>query len=416
MAIAVSASLATHLVAMSALSTLPASETTHEVVLEDSLTSVRAVLATSSAEGRAVREHAPEPEIGSTPSPENVDTHAGGAGGDATGAEIIITLVSRADDMTLVSRVTNAADANQVQRIRTSRSRATPWQGRATPHPEEAPFLASGEGERRERREVTERAPAEGVRSPARRTREGGVEGGLMEAQTALADPARRAGSAEGRTRAAQGAGVAEGTGRVASPRADVAHARPALDRGLPTVPAEVIYELPRDTVDSEALTSRLTQSFVDTSRRGARTEGAGAGGASGVGDPGSGGARGTGGHSAPYAPGTGQDGALDLSAARYRTFYLALQREVERHLTFPRERALHLDQGHAVFRLILRRDGSLVGAPRLVRSTGFADLDAASRQAIERARFQAVPGDLSPETETVTIRLSVHSRNPLVR
>lgn len=408
--LALAVSSATHLAAVSVLDALPAREVTYEaswVSEEDAPVRADPPVASHALVPPPAPEHAPPPSIGAAPTAQNLDAPREG-GADDDGAREVITLVSRVDTMTLTSTVTNAAEANQIQRIRTARDRATPWQGRATPNPEEAPFLASGEGTRRERRTPDPRDAAEGARSPAPRSAAGERAGG---AQTTAdwAAPTSRAGttSAAGRETASAGAGVSLGSGRVVTTRADVAHARPALDRGPPTLHAPTIYELPRDTVDSEALTARLSQSFVDTSRRAAAREGEGAGGGSGRDDAG---------RSAPVAPGPGRDGTLDLSSARYRTFYLALRREVERNLSFPRERAVRLDQGHAVFRITLRRDGSLARAPELVRSTGFDDLDAASRRAIERARFEAVPSELQPGAPTVTIRLAIESRNPVAR
>jgi hypothetical protein len=52
----------------------------------------------------------------------------------------------------------------------------------------------------------------------------------------------------------------------------------------------------------------------------------------------------------------------------------------------------LSMDQGTSIYVLVFDRDGSLAGHPRLVRSSGFDDLD-------DAALTSAVPSPRSPRT-----------------
>jgi outer membrane biosynthesis protein TonB len=55
----------------------------------------------------------------------------------------------------------------------------------------------------------------------------------------------------------------------------------------------------------------------------------------------------------------------------------------------------LAMDQGTSIYVLVFNRDGSLAGHPRLVRSSGFDDLDDAALTALT----SAVPSPRSPRT-----------------
>jgi TonB family protein len=193
-----------------------------------------------------------------------------------------------------------------------------------------------------------------------------------------------------------------------------VAHGRPALDPGPAATLAEDQGRV-RDDARSELLAASLVQSWVDSSeRRGARA-GEGRGGVGGGGAPGSGGGVGEGGRASAYGPGAGGLAALDTRDARYRRWYLNQQRRIEERLVFPRERAVALDMGLAVYRLSVRRDGSLVRARR-VRSSGFGDLDAAAETAIAAAApFEALPPELARGDGVFDLDMTVRFANPLV-
>jgi len=70
---------------------------------------------------------------------------------------------------------------------------------------------------------------------------------------------------------------------------------------------------------------------------------------------------------------------------------------------------------GLAVYRLSVRRDGSLVRTRR-VRSSGFGDLDAAAENAIAAAApFDALPPELAREDGVFDLDMTVRFSNPLV-
>ncbi|MBX3262786.1 MAG: hypothetical protein KF782_24115 [Labilithrix sp.] len=79
-----------------------------------------------------------------------VDTGSPGAGGDAAGARAT-NLAAMNDAMKLDPDPTSRLDRDQVQRLRTAARRTTHEDRRATTHPMELTFLATGGGERPER-------------------------------------------------------------------------------------------------------------------------------------------------------------------------------------------------------------------------------------------------------------------------
>lgn len=83
----------------------------------------------------------------------------------------------------------------------------------------------------------------------------------------------------------------------------------------------------------------------------------------------------------------------------------------------FPRARMLSMDQGTSIFRVVLRRDGTLVAGPELVRTSGFDDLDAAAEDAIaEVLPFEPLPADMQPDVQRFAWRIPVDFSNPMVR
>ena len=361
-------------------------------------------------------------------SAQNVDAPQPGEEGDTSGAVAFVLLVSGAHGVVLQDSPNNSPGPSQVQRIRTAADRASWENRRATPNPHDDPFLASGTGRHPERRPVASVDPRPGARSAPEASSLGRAGGARGEEQPRRAHPAsgessspggeerpRRAEPAGGE-RSSPGRGILGGGGRRSSEAARVARGRPPVDEG----PAATLARYPgrvRDDADAELLAGRLLQSVVDASGRRGRAPGPGRGGVGGGGEPGSGGGLGEGGRASPYGPGVGAFPALDTSDARYRRWYLQQRRRVEEALRYPRARALAMDQGTAVFRLILARDGGLVRPPRRLRSSGFPDLDAAALAAIERAApFAPLPRDLAPDRSRVRIDLTVEFSNPMVR
>ncbi|MCB9599516.1 MAG: TonB C-terminal domain-containing protein [Sandaracinus sp.] len=365
----------------------------------------------SSDEPGSQERGAADPRAGGGLSAQNVDALDRGQGGDESGAVDVVFLVSRAHGATLQDSAWNAPRVSQIQRIDTARDRVSWENRRATPNPDDDPFLASGEGTHRERRPVATTDARAGVAADVRASTRGGEEDVRATAGEG-ADTARsdRAGS----ERDTPSRGILTGEGRRASEAANVAFGRPELDPGPAATLAPTTGRV-RDDTRSELLAAQLVQSWVDSSeRRGARP-GDGRGGVGGGGTPGSGGGRDEGGRASAYGPGGGGLDALDTSDRRYRTWYLAQRRRIEERLVFPRERAVALDMGLAVYRLSVRQDGALV-ASRRVRSSGFGDLDAAAAAAIAAAApFDPLPPELARRDGVFDLDMTVRFANPLV-
>lgn len=374
---------------------------------------------------------APSPRSPTLPggprSAQNVEGEKPGGGGDVGGAIEFVLLVSEASPLLLVDRARNAT-VSQLSRIDTDRARGSRWDARATPNPAHDVFLASGRGARPERRPIATRAPRPGADTtrPAGtrgRTRPPSAQGGPLGASGGSAEPRggllpvaapSPASGPAGVEEPSQGPGAVASEGRVASRAANVAAGRPEVARGPASAPSRVREARPRDDRSSESLSAPLVRAWIDSSPREGRTAGAGEGGTGPAGPPGSGHQRIEGGNATPSSPGPGREPALSLDPARYRTWHAQAVREIDRHLEYPRARRLARDQGDVVYRVTLRRDGTRVGAPRLVRSSGFDDLDRAAREAIERARFAALPADLAPESPRIAVTFPVRFVNPM--
>ena len=353
-----------------------------------------------------------EPLAGGSRASHNVDTHDSGRGGDAGGEVAFVLLVAGAHDVTLRDSIANTSRVTQIQRIRTSPDRLSWENRRATPNPDDDAFLASGQGIHPERRPVRRRDAREGAAHAPSASRRGGEREGAELAPGTLAN--ERGGRA-GQRADSPGRGILGGRGAHEQRGANVAHGRPSIDEGPAATLAQYAGRVQDDT-DSEQLASTLLQrSIVDASRRGGR--GAGEGGVEGAGALGNGRADREGGRARPHGPGDGRYAALDTDDDRYQRWYLQQRRKVEDALHYPRERALARDQGRAVYRLEVRRDGSLAGPPHTVRGTGFGDLDEAARVAIRDAvPFSPLPDDLAPGQPTIRFDLTIEFSNPMVR
>lgn len=361
--------------------------------------------------------------------PQNIDAQNRGEGGDAQGDPDAILLLHRADGVVLFDSPLNNLAAAQSQRIRTASDRATLERRRATPNPGDAAFLASGTGRHQERRPVSELETAPGARRappasvegarPAQEQR-GTMAGVLVQGSSTRETAAPRRSGASDAPRGSEpspGVGILDGRGARRTQAAPVDHARPPVDRGRAATQADAIDRRIRDRDDAELLARSMMQSWVESTTRSGPRAGPGRGGVGGGGHAGSGGGRGEGGRARAYGPGDGSFDALDTSDARYRRWFVASRRRVHDALRFPRKRALAMDQGISIYSIQVRRDGSLAAPPRLVRSSGFEDLDRAALAAIHQATpFAPLPDDLAPERDSLRIRLPIEFSNPMVR
>jgi len=303
-----------------------------------------------------------------------------------------------------------------VQRIQTAPERATLEQRRATPNPADAVLLASGtRGGHLERREPSKRDPLPGAPARTIPSLASAVRAASAPVPDGAGTPAPPI-TAQQAARAQPAQGITGGRGVAARREARVTHARPNVDRGAAATPAEQVEARIRDDVDAELLAAKLQRSFVDTSVQRASQVGAGSGGATldprALGERGGG----TGARAVPYNPGRGTSGALDTSDARYLRWFTQQRARVQDELVFPRARAIAKDQGTSLYSVTLGRDGGLSGAPRLVRSSGFADFDRAAAVAIERALpFAPLPAELAPELPRIALLIPVAFSNPMI-
>ena len=348
-------------------------------------------------------------------SAQNIDAFERGQGGDGVGAEAVM-LFPRADELTQQDSIMNAVGVAQMQRIRTAGDQATREDRRATPHPGDVPFLASGEGVHPERRPVAGRDPREGARQAPVASLAGENVARTPRGESVTPSATGEATNV-GTQAASPGRGIVNGAGARESDAARVASGRPPIDQGPAATSSDWRDARVRDNHDAELLAARMMQSLADTSEHGGRTVGAGSGGVGGGGAAGSGGGAAEGGRARAHGPGGGAYDALDTSSARYERWFLDQVSRVDRALVFPRTRQLSMDQGTSVYRLVVRGDGSLASPPHLLRSSGFRDLDEAALVAIQRAiPFARVPDALLGNRGSLRVTLPVHFVNPLVQ
>ncbi len=357
-------------------------------------------------------------------------------GGRPAPAVPIVHLVRTPSPLAMQEGVGTTPEA-QLQRIHTAPRARSPLPRRATPSPGVSRFLASGTGRIRRRAPLARHEARTGAPSPHPGHRAPQPLSEFGDARRSRPRPGPRRGTSSPPVRAAleetswrevhRGAprarpgteegprlGLAEPQGRTASPRSAVAHGRPPLPRG-PAATLAPPGRRPSDRSDARRLADpRLTGSMADASRARTTIRGTGSGQGPGRRRPGPGGV-GRGAGRARAALGEGDGTAIWKSPAYWR-WYREQRARVERAVRFPRARALALDQGTTLLKLWVRRDGSLSSPPRLLRSSGFEDLDAEALAAVQRVLpFAPLPADLAPEQEQVAILLSVEFSNPMV-
>ncbi len=353
---------------------------------------------------------------GGADSPQNIDADDPGRGGDGIGASAVLLLLPTEAPLTLTDATWNATGTGQTQRIDTARDRASWEDRRATPSPRQDAFLASGSGIHRERRTLSRIDAAEG----AERAPDASSAGGASADRDGEVTTIPRAGVADrtdpGATSDSPGVGIVAGRGERASEAAAVAFGRPDVDLGAAATTTEA-RDRPRDAQRSELLATAPSQSLVEATQRSGPSEGSGRGGIAAPGPTGSGGGVHEGGHALARGTGPGPFAALDTSDSRYVHWLGALRRRVDQVLEFPRARQLAMDQGTSVFRLTVHRDGSVIGEPRLIRTSGHDDLDAAALTALHRALpLDPVPSDLFAGRSQLEVTVPIQFWNPMAR
>jgi TonB family protein len=344
-------------------------------------------------------------------------------GGDGAAPEDGLLLFSFPSTVTLTDAELNNFDKSQTHRLRTAEDRASLEQRRATPRPTDAVFLATGTGRHEERRKPSLHDSAQGglrgelvPRSEPRIARSQDLSTGPQQSADLPAPTAQRPQPAS-LPRPKKSRGIVAGRGQQATSTAQVATARPNVDRGPAATTAPLSDERVRDDVDAELLAARLERSFVEASMQRAARSAQGVGGEEGAGVGLGNSPAGDGARALPYMPGEGSDGVLDTSDARYVRWFTDLRARVQNALVFPQERALAMDQGTTIYRVVVGRDGRMKAAPKLVRSSGFADLDRAAISAIlEAAPFAPLPLELLPQQGEVAILMPIQFWNPMIR
>jgi TonB family protein len=353
---------------------------------------------------------------GGAESPQNIDADDRGRGGDGVGAAAVLLLLPRPADLTLTDSTLDAIGVGQTQRIDTAQTRSSLEDRRATPSPRDEPFLASGTGEHRERRPVAATDAATG----ARRAPSASTSGGASADRNGEIEARPRSGvidrTAVGALHDSPGVGIAGGTGTRESEAAMVAFGRPEVDPG-PAATTTETRDRPRDDTRSELLATSPSRSLVEATERSGPRIGVGVGGIEGSGPAGSGGGTREGGRALARGFGHGAFDSLDTSDARYVGWLRALRHRVDQVLVFPRARQLAMDQGTSVFRVTVHRDGSIAHAPHLIRSSGFSDLDAAAREALDHALpLDPIPSGLFADRTLVDVTVPIEFWNPMAR
>lgn len=346
-----------------------------------------------------------------TPRP---DMDRRGRGGTDTAPEPAQNLADRDDELLLSPELRTRIDRSQIQRIRSSTRRASREDWRASRAPMELTFLASGStGARPERRTPADSDPSVGARDRGAPERRGGVLGAAeLPPGVGQQRPRDVGGPIEGADRASAGIGVRDGVpGADHRESARVALARPLVQEGTPSVPADVRGK-PSDTLDSEQEVATALQSIVHASTAGG-VPGPGRGGQDGPGVTGAGGVAGPG--SRAQAVGTGLGGGLDNDPRdRRRSDYIRTVRaKVDPLWAFPKWAALEGMQGTAIVTFTILTDGSIAGVT-VSRPSGIAEFDESCRGAVRRASpFAKLPAEFG---QSFRLALSFDARNPAVR
>jgi TonB family protein len=342
------------------------------------------------------------------------DMDRAGRGGARHADNAALNLADRNDGLTLSRDVTSRIDRDQIQRLETSRERATFEDRRSTTHPMDLVFLATGHGALNERRPVANADPNRGALDADPAAVRGSVVGSPHD-DGDLASARDMGGAAPGSARPAPGVGIlAADPGPDHRRSADVARGRPRVVEAAPSIPAEHQGK-PKDTVDSEQEVAATVQSLVHASTAGGAL-GGGPGGQDGPGAAGSDGVVGAGSRAVPFGGGTGPFTGLsdaDPRISAYRRSVLAKIYPLWEN-AFPKEASLEGKQGRAIVSLVIYRDGH-VDRVRVTRPSGVPAFDDNVRLAVLRAApFGPFPSNIAVPSMNWNITFDMN--NPVVR
>lgn len=348
-----------------------------------------------------------------------VDTGTLGRGGQATG-KAATNLAALDEDLSLSPDPMSRLDRDQHQRLKTATFRTTHEDRRATTHPMEVTFLATGTGEHEERRP---HAPSDPSRGSLASPRPASVLGG--HAGTREADDVEGPGATAGAARAGQlvaspGVGVRDGrAGTTRSEAARIAQGRPAVAEGPPTITA-AFKGRPNDTIDSDQEVASIVQSQVHASFAGGLA-GEGRGGSDGpASDPGAGGAKGRG--STGRVLGSGDGDVFDwyTSDPMLLPYFRKIHAKVDPLWkdAFPKSAMLELKQGTVILEFTIASDGTARVSWPPVRPSGIDEFDRNCAEALRRASpFEPIPAALRAAGRTsLRIRAPFVAKNPIVK
>ena len=373
----------------------------------------------SVAEGLSIEERPPDP-VGQPPPPPSgdevahPDTERAGHGGEVTVRERALNMADEDERMHLSPDLLNRLDRDQIERLRSARSRASWEDRRSTTHPAELTLVAVGTGSVRERRPLAAAVPSRGALEAPLPNVRGGLPG--MEAtRDEDAEGPRAGGDRDGSSREAPGAGLREaraGVDHRAS--APVGSARPSIARGPVAVLASV-PALPRDDADAEQEVATAVRAIVHASTAGG-LPGAGNGGSGVGGDPGAGGRAPTG--LRPDVLGLPDGAVYDYfsSDPRLVSYFRRIHAKIDPLWAdaFPKSALLDLRQGTVILEFTVFADGHAdVHWPPL-RPSGIAEFDRNCAAAIRSAApFPPIPAAL---WSSLRIRAPFVATNPIVK
>ena len=373
------------------------------------------------AEGSLLLERPPDPR-GEPPTAAGgtttarLDTGARGRGGDERVEAQAQNLADHDERMRLSPDLRSDLDRDQVQRLRVAAERESREDRRSTTHPTELTFLASGAGDRHERRASADADPSRGSALRASPVTRGGLAG--TREQRAGADDARAfAGAArDGSTAAAAGLGVRDGRpGQDHRADAAVAFARPDVTLAAVSVPAD-LHGRPRDNIDSDQEVATTVRSLVHASTSGG-IAGEGRGGSGGGGDPGAGGTFGFGAEGRPIGPGDSEWFDMSAPDPRLLPYFRRIHAKVDPLWAnaFPKSALYDLKQGTVILEVTIAADGAVSVAWPPARPSGIDEFDRNCWSAVRRAGpFDPIPRELG--RATLKVRMPFDAQNPIVK
>jgi TonB family protein len=344
---------------------------------------------------------------------QNLDAEQPGERGDGRSLERGRQMAARAERVNLDERLLDADRGVQEQRIATARRRASPQDDRRTPHPDEDPWVSTGDGVLLLRVPHAAAPPAAGAAAPTVATvamRAGPAPAGEALPDAVFVGPGR----GDRDLRAQPRSGVAGADGSRARAAGPVATQRPSVNQGHASTTSDRMAPRTSDDADAALLATAMLRDHLNASVQDGPRRAVGEGGVGGGGAPGSGGGVGRGGAARSLGDGDGWI-ALGTEDARYIRYLHEVRRRLQPlwRDAFPSDEALRLRQGTVVLQFVIARDGS-VHATAVSRRSGVDRFDANVLAAVSRAHLPPIPAALGHQE--LRIRAPFEFSNPIVR